>query len=105
MTSTITLLEAMAVGIIFMLAIALYRRLMRGANPPAFLQSNVVAFGSALLITVAFVVSLAFEAFAVMPFVHSIFWSGIIAIAVQIAFWAVARSIIPLSIETVVSEQ
>jgi hypothetical protein len=105
MTSTITLLEAIAVGMILMLAIALYRKLMRGANPPALLQNNVVAFGSALLITVAFVISLAFEALAVMPFIHSAFWSAIFAFAVQIAFWAIARSIIPLSIETVANEQ
>jgi len=105
MAPAITLLEAVAVGIILMLAIALYRRLMRGSNPPTFLQNNVVAFGSALLITIAFVGSLAFEAFSVMPFVHSVFWSGIIAIVVQIAIWAVARSVIPLSPETIASEQ
>lgn len=100
MTSAITLFEAIAVGIVLMLAFALYRRLMRRSNPPAFFNSDVTAFASALLLTIGFVGALAFEAFSVMPFVHSAFLSVIIALVLQISIWAVARSIIPLESES-----
>ena len=65
----------------------------------------MAAFGAALLLTFALTVSLAFEAFSVMPFVHSAFWSGVFAFAIQIALWAMARSIIPLNGEDVPNKQ
>jgi hypothetical protein len=104
MASTFTLLEAIAVATALLFVFAIYRRSTRSPNVPAFLNNDVVAFGSALLITVALLASLAFEAFSVMTFVHSAFWSAIIAIACHVAIWAVARSVIPLSSETVSNE-
>jgi hypothetical protein len=84
MSSAITLLEAIAVSSILMFIIAFYRSVTRGPKPPSFLNNHAVAFGSALL-----------------PFVHSAFWSVVIAIAIQVVAWSVARSIIPLKNEDV----
>lgn len=100
MSSTITLVEAIAIGMGLMLAIAFYRRLVRTPKPPAFLNMDVVAFGAALLMTVALVASAAFEAVSIMPFIHSPVWSGVIALTAHIVFWVVARLIIPLRSET-----
>ena len=96
MSTTITLVEAIAIGMGLMLAIAFYRRVMRSAKPPAILNIDAVAFGAALLMTVSLVAAAAFEAVSIMPFIHSPVWAGIIAITVQIGFWVVARLIIPL---------
>jgi uncharacterized membrane protein YjfL (UPF0719 family) len=101
MSSAITLLEAIAVSSILMFIIAFYRSVTRGPKPPSFLNNHAVAFGSALLMTVAVTASSAFEAYSVMPFVHSAFWSVVIAIAIQVVAWSVARSIIPLKNEDV----
>jgi drug/metabolite transporter (DMT)-like permease len=99
MASIITLLAAIAGATTLMFVFAIYRRHMRAAKPSAFRNNNVVAFGSALLMTVALMASLAFDGFSVMPFVHSAFLSGLVAIGSHIAIWAIARSIIPLSPE------
>jgi membrane-associated HD superfamily phosphohydrolase len=101
MASTITLLEALAVATALLFVFAIYRRSTRSPKPPAFLDNNVVAFGSAMLLTVALVGSMAFEAFSVMPFVHSAFWSAILAIVCHIAIWSIVRSVIPIPTEEV----
>ena len=49
----------------------------------------------------ALVGSMAFEAFSVMPFVHSAFWSAILAIVCHIAIWSIVRSVIPIPTEEV----
>jgi membrane-associated HD superfamily phosphohydrolase len=96
MASTFTLLEAIAVATALLFVFAIYRRSTRAPKPPAFLDNNIVAFGSSMLITIALMGSLAFEAVSVMPFVHSAFWAAMLAIACHIAIWSVARSIIPI---------
>jgi hypothetical protein len=99
MASTITLLEAIAIATVLLFVFAIYRRSTRSPKPPTFLDNNVVAFGSAMVITVALVASLAFEAISVMPFVHSAFWAAVFAIVCHIGIWSIARSIIPLRTE------
>jgi hypothetical protein len=101
MASTFTLLEALAVATALLFVFAIYRRSTRSPKPPAFLDNNVVAFGSAMLLTVALVGSMAFEAFSVMPIVHSAFWSAILAIVCHIAIWSIVRSVIPIPTEEV----
>lgn len=99
MSSAITLIEAVAVGIALMFTFALVRRLMRSPSPSAWISNDLMVFTSALLLTAATLVSVGFEAYAMMPFVHSAFWSSLIAFVLQICFWAVARVIIPIGTE------
>lgn len=104
MGSTFTLLEAVAATTAILFVFAIYRRLARSPAPPFIIDNSVTAFGSAMIITVALMASLAFEALSLAPFVHSAFWSALAAIGLHIIIWTVVRSIIPLSAETVAKE-
>ena len=68
MVSTFTLLAALMVATLLMLVFAIWRRLMRATQPPAFLDNDLVAIGSSIFMTLALMASLAFEGFSVMPF-------------------------------------
>lgn len=95
MTSAISLLEAMVVATAAMIAFAVYRRVMQGATPPAILDNQVIAFGSAWVLTAVFAATFAFEAFSIMPFVHSVIWSVLIALAIHVLIFTIVRTIIP----------
>lgn len=96
MSSAVALLAAISVAALLMLTFAMYRRQMRVPKPPALLNNDVIAFGMALIMTVALMSSMAFVAYSVMRVAHTVVGSAVIAFASHIALWAIARSIIPL---------
>jgi len=100
MQDLIALPTALAFGAAAMTLFAITRLTVRAENAPAFLTSDVVAYGSALVLTALIAVSLIMTAMTIAPHLGSIVHAAIVAGVLHLGYWAVARLVMPVSTST-----
>jgi len=96
MQDVLTLPVAIAAGGLGITVFAIVRRLMRVENPPRWLATDITAYVLALLFTAFLALSLMGTAFALSTFISGAGPAGIASVVLHIAYWMIARLIIPI---------
>lgn len=96
MTGLFGLVGAIAATFTLLVLFAVLRRVMRQSTPPLFLNSSVVAFAMSLGMTLMALLSLMYLGSNLLPLIESVALSAVLAIALHVLLWSVARLLVPI---------
>jgi hypothetical protein len=96
MQDLVALPTALAFGAATMMLFAVIRRIVRTDHPPAFLASDAAAYALALVLTALIALSLMLTAAVIAPYLGSVIYAALSSAGLHIAYWSIARLIIPV---------
>jgi len=99
MTIVASLTTAAGIMAAIILSFALIRRFMRVSHASSWIDSELIAYGIAFVLTVTFAFSIAYLGRSLTTIIPHTGISAVLSIALHLATWSIVRMVVPIRVE------